>query len=282
MDSKDNISGLCIVATPIGNFFDISLRALTILKEADYILCEDTRVTDKLLKFHNIKNSLKCYNEHSGPSQRSAILKDLTSGKKIALVSDAGTPLISDPGFQLVSLLASEGVKFTTIPGPCSVIAALTLSSFPTDAFSFCGFVPNKDSAREEICKKIKNATGTLIFFESPKRLCKTLRIFLEILGNVEIAIVREISKNFESVKKGPINEILEFYENEPPKGEIIILLNSQTFSKSEDLIELEIEELIDAILPHMSLRDISSSLSKITNLSKNAIYEKAAKLKNK
>ena len=210
---KNKNGKLFIVATPIGNLADITLRAIETLKSVDYVVCEDSRVTNKLLKHLNIKKPLYVYNDHSDEKFRIKILFFLNEGKNIALVSDAGTPLISDPGYKLIQILQQEGIEITTIPGACSVIAALTLAGIATDRFMFVGFIPNKKTAKENFLQELSKIDTTLVFFDSSNRLLETLKIVNTILPEREIAAVKEITKLHEQVIKGSATDLIEYFK---------------------------------------------------------------------
>ena len=198
--NKELKPGLYIVSLPIGNSKDITLRAIEYLQSVDEIYCEDTRVTNKILTIHKIKTSLKNYHDHNGEKVRPQIIKKIKEGKSIALVSDAGTPLISDPGYKLVSELKAKDLYGTAAPGVSSPITALTLSGLPTNNFYFLGFLPTKDQSRKNLVESIKNLKTTIIIFESANKINKTLQDLIEILGSRDIAICREMTKKFEEI----------------------------------------------------------------------------------
>lgn len=217
-------NGLYIVATPIGNLGDLSTRTIAILKSADLILVEDTRVTGKLLNHIGKKQKMMVYNDHKGERERAAILADARC-KIVALVSDAGTPLISDPGYKLVRDARAEGIHVTTIPGPSAVIAALTLSGLPSDRFLFEGFLPNKSKARGEALSELAAINGTLVFYENGARLGTMLSDALNLLGDREAAVIREITKKFEETVCGSLAELSARYCDDKPKGEIVVVI---------------------------------------------------------
>lgn len=214
---------LFIVATPIGNLKDITLRAIETLKSVDYILCEDTRVTGRLLNEYSIGKRMVGFNDFNEESKIAQIISDLSSGLSIALVSDAGTPLVSDPGFKLIRQAGAAGIKIESIPGPTAAIVALTVSGLPTDKFLFLGFLPKKDGKRLELLKNAKDATSsvksTVIIYESPFRVLKTLEQIKEVFGDIEIVVARELTKMHEEVYRGRISS---FKMN--LKGEFVIL----------------------------------------------------------
>ncbi len=217
---------LFIVATPIGNLKDITLRAIEILGTTDYILCEDTRVSSKLLGAYNISRDLSVINDFNEEKVISKVLGDLAAGKNIALVSDAGTPLVSDPGFKLVREAVRHDIRVESLPGPTAAIAALTVSGLATDKFLFLGFLPKKDGKRIELLKGTKNAVSsvkaTVIIYESPFRVLKTLSQIKEVFGDIEVVICREMTKIHEEIMRGTISSVLE--RNFTVKGEFVIL----------------------------------------------------------
>jgi len=219
---------LFIVATPIGNLKDITLRALEVLKAVDYILCEDTRVTGKLLNHFEISKKLVPFNDFNEDKKAQAVINDLMLGQNIALVSDAGTPLISDPGYKLVRACIHQGIAVETIPGPSSVIAALTISGLPPDKFTFVGYLPKKDSKRKKLLEDLKRSReivrSTIIAFESPFRLLKALEDIKEVFGDIEITICRELTKMHEEVKQEKISESITYFSKNIPKGELVLL----------------------------------------------------------
>lgn len=221
---------LFIVATPIGNLGDITLRALEVLKGVDAVICEDTRRTGLLLKHYSIVKPLFVLNDFNEARNVPDLIAKLKTGKNLALVSDAGTPLVSDPGFKLVRECIREGVDLESIPGPSSVITALTISGLPPDKFFFIGYPPKKDGERKKIFNNLAAITQllktTIIMFESPYRLTKTLSGVLEIFGDVDITICRELTKMHEGVRREKVSESITHFQKTPVKGELTILLH--------------------------------------------------------
>jgi len=217
---------LYIIATPIGNLRDISHRALEALKSVDYILCEDTRHTQKLLSFYNISNKLISYHQHSNQRKINYILNLLSKEHNIALVSDAGTPGISDPGNKLINLAIGKlsDLKVVPIPGPCALITALSVSGFPTDKFVFYGFIPQK-KGRRKILEEIVKTSLTSVFYESGHRIQKTLNILLELNLRKKIVICRELTKKFETIYRGTVEDLLPLMNNNALKGEFVIIV---------------------------------------------------------
>jgi 16S rRNA (cytidine1402-2'-O)-methyltransferase len=242
--------GLYIVSTPIGNFNDITIRALDTLRKSTLILCEDTRISRKLLNKYEIDTRLLVYNDHSDSAQRRNICKHIDNGDIISLISDAGTPLISDPGYKLVRELRNLGYLVDIIPGVSSPIAALTLSGLETDRFLFGGFLPKTIQGKEKVFATFAKIEATLIFFDTAKRLPQSLLAALKILGNREICVARELTKFYQETKIGPINEITEFYQNNPVKGEIVLLISrNQTVSDLESIAK----DLKELLISHLS-----------------------------
>lgn len=216
---------LYIVSTPIGNLKDITLRALETLKAVDLIAAEDTRHTKILLDAYGIQKPLTSFFEHNEDRKTDELLGMLKAGKSIALVSDAGTPGISDPGYPLISRAKEEGVPMEIIPGPCALIAALTASGFPAHQFSFEGFLPVKSAGRRAKLKEFKGRRGTVIFYESPHRVLKTLADIVDVLDNPRVACARELTKKFEDVRHGPAADILNHFSRHAPRGEFVLLI---------------------------------------------------------
>ena len=267
---KNNKEGkLTIISLPIGNLKDITIRALEELQSSDLIFCEDKRITIKLLNHYNIKNKLMSYNEHSDMSTREFIINQINKGKNISLVSDAGTPLISDPGYKLIRELKKENLTVTSCPGPSSPITAITLAGLPSDKFFFSGFLPVKLKARKDYLQKIKNIESTIIFFESPNRIVKSLETILEIFGDRNISICRELTKKFEEVITLKVSEAIKnLSSRDNIKGEIVIVIEGKVKKdKSQNL-----ETILKDALKSMSLSDAAKEISKYTNFSKKEV----------
>lgn len=276
-------AGLYIVATPIGNLGDISKRALDTLRSVDVIACEDTRVTAKLLNAFLIKKPMMAYHEHNGEQQRPKIEGMIREGKAIALVSDAGTPLISDPGYKLVASLTEADVYVTTLPGPSAVIAALTLSGLPTDRFLFLGFPPNKRKSRQDWFIREKNNGATLVFYESGRRLRESLSDAHVALGNRKAAICREISKKFEEVVRGSIFDLVEKLEQgDTPKGEIVVVIEGGQAKAHSSNTDGDANVLLEKALKHMSVKSASTFVAEVTGIRKKELYAKALDLAKK
>ncbi len=260
--------GLYIVPTPIGNLKDITLRAIDYLRSCDAIYCEDTRVTVVLLQTYGINKPLFTYHEHNAPKSREQILEKITSGQKICLVSDAGMPLISDPGYKLIRELQVRGLYFTALPGACAAIAALCLSGMPTNQFFFVGFYESKAA------KNVRNVPTTLIFYESPRRLIKTLESMAEIFNNRQVAVVREISKVYEESLFGTFAQVGALLAaRDVVRGEIVIVLSPpQVEEIAYDAISARIADLLKT----NSLKDVAAMVSEIHGITKKQAYDLA------
>jgi len=217
---------LYVVATPIGNLKDITLRALETLKAVDLIACEDTRHTAKLTNHYNISKPLTSYFEHNELKKTGYIIGLLKQGKSVALVSDAGTPGISDPGYRLIKDAIENNINIVVVPGPSAIISALAVSGLPTDRFVFEGFLPPKSGARKKKLESLNAEKRTMVFYESPHRLLKCLNDMLSVFGDIKIVCVRELTKVFEEVRRQPIKELIEHFQKEKPRGEFVILVN--------------------------------------------------------
>ncbi len=277
---SDFACGLYIVATPIGNLSDISMRQIALLKAADVIAVEDSRVTGKLLHHLGIKGKMRPYHDHSGQAVRDDLLAAARHGV-VALVSDAGTPLISDPGYKLVRSAHEAGIYVTTAPGPSAAVAALTLSGLPSDRFLFEGFLPSKTKARSDALAALKNLAATLVFYESGPRLAAMLADALDVLGTREAAVVREITKKFEEVRRGNLVELTDFYAQEGgPKGEIVVIIGPPDDAPEAAPEAADLDQLIIQMLGDQPVSKIAGELSKRFDLDRKAVYERASALK--
>jgi 16S rRNA (cytidine1402-2'-O)-methyltransferase len=218
-------SGLYIVSTPIGNLEDITLRAISVLKEADLIACEDTRRTGILLSHYQIKNRLLSFHEYNKLKRTPEILELLHQGKRVALVSDAGTPGISDPGFYLIRAAIEQNFRVIPIPGASAILAGIVISGLPSDRFTFEGFLPKREGRKRKKLEDLKDEKRTMIFYDSPNRVKKTLNDMLEIFSDRRIVLVRELTKKFEETIRGRISEIIETLEKRELKGEIVLIV---------------------------------------------------------
>ena len=271
--------GLHVVATPIGNLRDISLRALTTLASANAVLAEDTRVST-LLAHYGITTPLIAYHEHNAAEMRPKVLKRLQAGEALALISDAGTPLVSDPGYKLVEAVLDEGIKVTPVPGPSAVLAALVAAGLPTDRFFFEGFLPPKSAARCERLAVLAAIPSTLVFFESPRRVAAMLSDAAEILGDRQATVARELTKMFETVKRGTLSELAaEFEASGPPKGEIVVLIGPPSAETDVVHDDADLDARIRRHLSRMSVKDATAVTVEETGLPRRQIYARAVAL---
>ena len=272
--------GLYVVATPIGNLSDISERAKDVLNNVDVIAAEDTRVSKKLFQLLGISANKPfiTYEDHSEQAQYQKIIDLINEGKSVALISDAGSPLISDPGYKLVRECRKQGIYVTTIPGACAVISALQLSGLPTNRFMFVGFIPNKDKARLDLFNELKNINTTLVLYETAIRIKKSVLALKEVMANREIAIVREISKLYEETIFGTVDEVLQQLETQLIKGEIVLIIAPP---QEESFDRIDVEALLKAELKHNSLKEAVKKISETYHLKRNDVYDKALQIKN-
>jgi len=254
--------GLYIVATPIGNLGDMTSRAADTLKRADSILAEDKRVTAKLLKHIGAMAPMTAYHDHSDDALRDRIVGELDS-KAVALVSDAGTPLISDPGYKLVRAARQAGHAVHTLPGPCAAVAALTLAGLPTDRFLFAGFLPSKAKARSDAIAEIAGVRASLVFYESGHRLAESLAALAKDLGARDAAVVREISKLHEETVTGKLDELAARYSESPPKGEIVIVIGPppEQEAASDDDLDEALQAALSTLSPSRAAADVAARL---------------------
>lgn len=275
---------LMMIATPIGNLEDMTLRALNFLKSADIVACEDTRSTKKLLRLLNIKalGKLVAYHDHNGETVRPTLLLELKKGKTVALVSDAGTPLISDPGFKLVEACHKNNIKVSAIPGPTAPILALTMSGLPTDKFTFNGFIPASTAGSRKALVETSNLQTTQIWFSTTSKLISHLKTMLSTYGNRNAAVVREMTKLHEEIKNSTLKDLLSHYQEcGPPKGEIVIVVNgmkNKINSNNKDELNVVIKEALN----RLSLKDAVNEVSIVTGTNKKQIYQQALNLLNK
>lgn len=271
--------GLYLVATPIGNAADITLRALEILKSADLVLCEDTRVSGNLLNMHGVQASLQPYHEHNAERVRPMIMKRLKQGEIVAMISDAGMPLVSDPGYRMVEACIAESIPFTAAPGPSSSLTALVLSGLPTDRFFFQGFLPPKSGARKKALAEIAAVPTTLIFLESAKRLAASLTDMSEVLGPRPAAVGRELTKFYEEVRRGPLDELAAHYrEKGPPKGEITLCVGPPLPPQAPS--EEELDALLADALKTQSVKQVATRFAAETGLARRDLYNRAQRIK--
>lgn len=273
-----------MVATPIGNLGDITLRALDVLKQVDVVAAEDTRKTKQLLQHFSIQKPIFSVHEFNEEKQAQALLERLQSGQSIALVSDAGTPLISDPGYQTVHLLREKGMRVVPIPGACALIAALCVAGLPTHSFSFIGFLPPKSSARKRVFEAWRAHTETLVCYESPHRIMDCLEDIQACLGDRQIALGRELTKRFETIHTGTALEIRLGLEATPEQqqGEFVVLIsgNEAPVDQASDECTISIDAALQSLVEIMPLKQAAKLMSEWSGHSKNELYERALRLR--
>ena len=281
-DSSGQVApGLYIIATPIGNLRDITLRAIDTLNAVDEVLAEDTRTARKLFNAHAIDTKLTPYHDHNGAVRRPEVLKKLQDGAKIALISDAGTPLVSDPGWKLVHEAAASGVDIIPLPGASAMLAGLVTSALPSDRFMFCGFLPPKKGARQKALQDLSNVPATLIFYESGPRLIASLQDMSDVLGSERnAAVARELTKLFEETRRGTLGELAAHYSDAgKPKGEIVVLIGPPPASEGPDAETLN--ALLIEALKTQPTKAAANEIAARFNLPKRDVYQRALSLKN-
>ena len=271
-------AGLYIVATPIGNLRDITLRALDLLAAADVIACEDTRVTEKLMSRYGLVGQRLAYHEHNAERMRPLLIEKLKAGAVVALVSDAGTPLISDPGFKLVRAAIAEGIAVTTLPGASAALAALVLSGLPSDRFFFQGFLPPKQAARRRVLGEIARQQATLIVYETGPRLAATLADMAALLGERPAAVARELTKLYEELRRGDVASLAAHYAaTGAPKGEIVIVVGGLDAAAAREAVsDDDIDAALEAALATMSVKDASAAVAEATGRPRREVYQRA------
>ena len=269
--------GLYLVATPIGNLGDITMRALDILRRCDGVACEDTRVTGKLLKHYGISKPLWRYDDHSEHRDRTRLVESMRE-MAVALVSDAGTPMVSDPGYRLVNDCRAEGIPVTSLPGACAAIVGMTLSGLPNDRFLFAGFLPSKDKARRETLEELADVDATLIFYETGPRLLKSLEAIGHILPERDIAVARELTKLHEECRRGLMDGLMAYYEANPPKGEIVLLIGPPQEQVHSDA---DAETMLREAMQTMKASQAAAQVSKATGLDRKTLYARAMEIKS-
>ena len=272
--------GLYLVATPIGNLGDISLRALAVLSGADRIFCEDTRVTGKLLARYGISTSLGAYHDHNAERVRPAVLTALRRGERVALVSDAGTPLVSDPGYKLVRAALAKDLPVTAIPGPNAAVTALILSGLSPDAFLFAGFLPPRQAARRRALARWVEVEATLVFYESTPRLAESLADMAEVLGDREAAVARELTKLHEEVRRGRLADLAAHYRFAgPPRGEAVVVVGGPEHTEPD---EAEVDQRLRSALAELGLREATAKLAAETGMPRGKLYRRALAMRDK
>ncbi|MCC6006131.1 MAG: 16S rRNA (cytidine(1402)-2'-O)-methyltransferase [Rhodobacteraceae bacterium] len=273
-------AGLHFVATPIGAARDITLRALDTLSEADILAAEDTRTLRQLMRIHGIAargRKILAYHDHSGAGARETLLAALRSGARVACVSDAGTPLVSDPGFDLARAAIAEGIAVHASPGPSALLAALTVAGLPTDRFFFAGFLPSAAGARGRALEELRVVPGTLVFFESPRRAADSLAQMAEILGaDRPAALCRELTKRFEEVHRAPLGDLAAQAAETPPRGEVVLVVGA---GAPKEVSEVDIREMLVESLKSESVRDASAGVAARLGLPRRQVYALALEL---
>ena len=272
---------LYIIATPIGNLGDITLRAIETLKNVDMVLAEDTRHSKKLFDHYEIKSTLTAFHEHNENEKASGIISEIHSGKSIALISDAGTPLISDPGYQLVSEAKKIGINVVPIPGPNAAIAALSSSGIASNSFSFFGFLPSKQNSRLKILKTKRSLDETIIFYESPKRILATIKDMMVVFGETRrVCLAKELTKSFETILNDNLMALMDYLESDPShqKGEFVLIVSPDD-KIDFDEAKSELEKILPILCDEMGASKAAKLASKITGLDKKYCYQKAINL---
>ena len=274
-------NALYLVATPIGNLGDITLRALETLSSADVLACEDTRVTRILLERYGIRNRPYAYHEHNAQEVGPRLIAALEAGKSVALVSDAGTPLVSDPGYRLGQLALDAGYRVVPIPGASAPLAALVGSGMPSDAFLFAGFLPVKDRGKRDRFAELSKIPATLIFFESPHRIGASMRVAAEVLGRERRAVVcRELTKTFEEFRRGTLGELADYYdEDRTVKGEIVLLVEPPSYDDIPDIED--VEKLLKDLVSTMPAAKAAAEAAKLTGLPRKELYQRLLDMKD-
>ena len=274
-------AGLYIVSTPIGNLRDITLRALDVLAGCDVVLSEDKRVTQKLLNAYGLKPSMMVYHEHNGEKQRPKILSRLEKDEAVALVTDAGTPAISDPGFKLVREVRRAGYNVIPIPGASAVLCALVGSTLPTDRFLFAGFLPPKKAARQSKLSALAQSDVTLVFYESPRRTKAFMQDIYAVMGNRDVVIAREMTKKFEEFMYGTADNILNRLQDKELKGEVVIMIGPPGKNADPEYNDAALDKLLDKALSDMglSVRDAAAYVAEQTGVQKRKLYARALAL---
>ncbi len=270
--------GLYVTATPIGHARDVTLRALDVLEGADLIAAEDTRVTAKLLAIFEIAKPLVPYNDHNASRERPRLLARLKDGARVALVSDAGTPLVSDPGYKLVREALDAGIQVHAVPGASATLAALALAGLPTDRFFFAGFLSAKQGERRHALQELKSVRATLIFFEAPQRLAESLTDMVEILGSRAAAVARELTKLHEEVRRGDLSGLAQAYAQTPPKGEVTLVVGGAGETETDFS---RVDCALDKALAFMPLRAAVDLVAEMLEAPRRAVYARALARKN-
>ena len=270
--------GLHVVATPIGNLGDVTLRAIETLAAADVIACEDTRVTAKLLRAHGISTPMTSYHEHNAARAGPGLLRRLADGQTIALVSDAGTPLISDPGFKLVREAAARGIHVSAVPGASAPLMALVLSGLPSDRFFYTGFLPPRQAARRAELARLAPIEATLVILESPRRLAASLEDMSVVLGRREVCVARELTKLYEELRRGALQDIAAHYRDAAtPRGEVVVVVGPP--EKNAAPTSDDVDARLEAAIRTMSVRDAAAMVAEACGVPRRTVYARALEL---
>ncbi len=269
--------GLFLVPTPIGNLGDMTLRAIAVLAGVDLIYCEDTRHSRVLLDHFGIRKPVRPYHEHNAAAERPRILTALAEGRRIAMISDAGTPLISDPGYKVVREAIAQGARVEALPGASAVLTGLTAAGLPTDCFLFAGFMPPKEQARRTRLTELTGVPATLVFFEAPSRLAPTLRAMADIFRTRDVAVARELTKRFEEIRRGTATTLAAWAEAGDVKGEIVILVGPP---EAREATDADISAGLEKALQDMSLRDAARVVAEDLSVARSRVYDLGLKLK--
>ncbi|MDP3661160.1 16S rRNA (cytidine(1402)-2'-O)-methyltransferase [Phenylobacterium sp.] len=269
--------GLYVVATPIGNLRDITLRALDVLNAADVVLAEDTRVSGKLLAAYGLSAKLERYDEHAAERMRPRVMAKLAAGERVALISDAGTPLISDPGYRLVLEAAAEGFTVFAIPGPSALLAGLSVAGLPTDRFLFAGFPPPRSAARRVFLEEVAGVRATLVFFEGGSRLAASLADMAHVFGPREAVVCRELTKLYETVVRGPLPDLATDPAFAAPKGEIVVLVAP---GREEEASAADADTALRDALTRLRPAEAASEVAKALGIPRRDLYRRAMTLK--
>ncbi|WP_336011259.1 16S rRNA (cytidine(1402)-2'-O)-methyltransferase [Acinetobacter calcoaceticus] len=271
---------LFVVATPIGHLDDMTFRAIDILKSVSIVAAEDTRQSAQLFKHYNISTQLTACHDHNESNKIEQLVQKLLAGDSVALISDAGTPLISDPGFKLVRAAQEHGIRVVPVPGACAAIAALSAVGLPSDRFSFEGFLPSRASQRISQLEKLKNETQTLIFYEAPHRILESVKDMAQVFGEERpVGFAREITKTFETIKKMTLKDLVSFIENDhnQEKGEIVVVVGGA--AAKTDLEQEKLDELLKRLLQDLSVKAASQLAADLTGIKKKIAYQRALEL---
>ncbi|MFW1942560.1 16S rRNA (cytidine(1402)-2'-O)-methyltransferase [Acinetobacter guillouiae] len=275
---------LFVVATPIGHLDDMTFRSIEVLKSVSVIAAEDTRQSAQLLKHYNISTPLTACHDHNESNKIDILIEKLKSGQNIALVSDAGTPLISDPGFKLVRAAQENGIRVIPVPGACAAIAALSAVGLPSDRFSFEGFLSSKQSQRLIQLEKLKHESQTMIIYEAPHRILDSVKDMADVFGaDRPVGFAREITKTFETIKKMTLGELVTFIENDrnQQKGEIVLVIGGAPNAKDQDVEQEKLDQLLNRLLQDLSVKAASQLAADLTGIKKKIAYQRALELTN-